>query len=100
MTCENQQSARGSCAANAETDSYPLVSYAALSTSACCCCMGTLACRSLLQAHTFDEADSVSLVHRRASNWLAAAMIFLTQGPLDAKKELKQDMIKKCACHH
>lgn len=51
--------------------------------------------------HTrFDEADSVSLVHRRASNWLAAAMIFLTQGPLDAKKELKQDMIKKCACHH
>lgn len=23
-------------------------------------------------------------------------MIFLTQGPLDAKKDLKQDMIKKC----
>ena len=23
-------------------------------------------------------------------------MIFLTQGPMDAKKELKQDMIKKC----
>jgi len=52
-----------------------------------------------------DEAVDEQLVkdlvtYQRASNYLAAAMIFLTEGPMDPKKDLKQEMIKKRLLGH
>ncbi|CAD6568523.1 MAG: hypothetical protein CYPHOPRED_002687 [Cyphobasidiales sp. Tagirdzhanova-0007] len=40
------------------------------------------------------------VAYQRASNYLAAAMIFLTEGPLDPHTELKQEMIKKRLLGH